>query len=200
MTVVIGRDDELSEIAAFLDGMSHGPEALVLSGEAGIGKTILWEGAVDDARSRFPSVLTCRGVEAETSLSFAGLSELLAPVFEDVAASLLPPRRRALEIALLLVEPGGEAPDPHAIGLAVLDLLRALSQQGPVLVALDDVQWLDPATAGVLQIAIRRLREEQVGLLATVRVGPDVESPIDLDRSLLESQVSQLSIGPLTLG
>ena len=200
MTVVIGRDDELSEIAAFLDSVPRGPGGLVLSGEAGIGKTILWEGAVDDARSRFPSVLTCRGVEAETSLSFAGLSELLAPVFEDVAASLLPPRRRALEIALLLVEPGGEAPDPHAIGLAVLDLLRALSEQGPVLVALDDVQWLDPATAGVVQIAVRRLRKEPVGLLATFRVGPDVASPIDLDRSLPESQVSQLRIGPLSLG
>src|SRR5262249_27371829 len=133
-------------------------------------------------RARFESVLTCRGVEAEASLSFAGLSELLAPVFDDVAPSLLPPRRRALEVALLLVEPGGEAPDPHAIGLAVLDVLLALSQQGSVLVALDDVQWLDPASAGVLQIAVRRLREEPVGLLATVRVGPDVESHVELDR------------------
>jgi DNA-binding CsgD family transcriptional regulator len=199
MTVVIGRDDELSEIAAFLDGLPDGPSALVLSGEAGIGKTILWEVAVADARSRF-GVLTCRGVEAEASLSFAGLSELLAPVFDDVAPSLLPPRRRALEVALLLVEPGGEAPDPHAIGLAVLDVLHALSQREPVMVALDDVQWLDPATAGVLQIAIRRLREEQVGMLATLRVGPDVESPVDLDRSLPESQVTQLKIGPLSLG
>jgi DNA-binding CsgD family transcriptional regulator len=200
MTVVIGRDDELSEIAAFLDGLPDGPAALVLSGEAGIGKTILWEAAVEDARSRFGSVLTCRGVEAEASLSFAGLSELLAPVFDDVAPWLLAPRRRALEVALLLVEPGGEAPDPHAIGLAVLDLLRALSQQEPVLVALDDVQWVDPATAGVLQIAVRRLREERVGLLATLRVGPDVESPIELDRSLPESQFSRLRIGPLSLG
>jgi DNA-binding CsgD family transcriptional regulator len=200
MTVVIGRDDELSEIAAFLDRLPDGPGALVLSGEAGIGKTTLWEGAVDDARSRFETVLTCRGVEAEASLSFAGLSELLAPVFDDVAPSLLPPRRRALEIALLLVEPGGDAPDPHAIGLAVLDLLRALAQRGPVLVALDDVQWLDPATAGVLQIAVRRLREERVGLLATLRVGPDVESALELERSLPESQISQLRVGPLSLG
>jgi DNA-binding CsgD family transcriptional regulator len=200
MTVVIGRDHELSEIAAFLDRVPGGPGALVLSGEAGIGKTVLWEAALADARSRFGSVLTCRGVEAEASLSFAGLSELLAPVFDDVAPSLLTPRRRALEIALLLVEPEGEAPDPHAIGLAVLDLLRALSLQGTVLIALDDAQWLDPASAQVLQIAVRRLREDRVGLLATVRVGTDVESPIDLDRSLPESQVSQLRIGPLSLG
>src|SRR5262249_21456963 len=138
--------------------------------------------------------------ESEFFVSVHGLWEVVGPVFYDVAASLLPPRRRALEIALLLVEPGGEAPDPHAIGLAVLDLLRALSRQGPVLVALDDVQWLDPASAGVLQIGVRRLREEPVGLLATLRVAPDGERPIELDRSLPESQVTRLRIGPLSLG
>ena len=84
---------------------------------------------------------------------------------------MLAPRRRALEIALLLAEPGDVAPDPHAIGLAVLDVLHALTERESVLVALDDVQWLDPASAGVLQIAFRRLREEPVGLLATIRVG-----------------------------
>ena len=59
----------------------------------------------------------CRGVEAEASLSFAGLSELLIPVFHGAADALVPPRRRALEVALLLAEPGDVAPDAHAIGL-----------------------------------------------------------------------------------
>ena len=81
------------------------------------------------ASSRYGRVLTCRGVEAEASLSFAGLSELLAPVFDEAAASLVPPRRRALEVALLLVEPGDAAPDAHAIGLAVLDVLRVLAER-----------------------------------------------------------------------
>ena len=88
-------------------------------------------------------------------------------MLEEVGPSLAPPRRRALEIALMLAEPGEMAPDPHAIGLAVLDILRVLAEQGSVLVALDDVQWLDPASAGVLQIALRRLRDEPIGLLAT---------------------------------
>ena len=80
-------------------------------------------------------MLTCRGVEAEASLSFSGLSELLAPVLDDVMASLARPRRRALEVALLLVEPGEVAsPDAHAIGLAVLDVLRVLAGRGPVVV------------------------------------------------------------------
>ncbi len=160
---VIGRDEELGAILAFLARVEDGPSALVLSGEAGIGKTILWEAGVDEAKRSFGSVLTCRGVEAEATLSFAALSELLAAVFDDVVPLLLPPRRRALEIALLRIEPGDQPPDSHAIGLAVLDLLHALAERGPVLVALDDLQWLDPASAGVIQIAMRRLREDRVG-------------------------------------
>jgi DNA-binding CsgD family transcriptional regulator len=196
---VIGREKELATIKAFLGDVDEGPAALVLSGEAGIGKTILWEAGVEEAGRHYSHVLTCRGIEAEASLSFAGLSELLAPVFDDVAESLLPPRRRALEVALLLVEPGETTPDAHAIGLAVLDVLRALAERGPVLVPLDDLQWLDPASAGVVQIALRRLRDERVRLLATVRLGPDLASPVELDRTFPASRLVQLSIGPLSL-
>jgi ATP/maltotriose-dependent transcriptional regulator MalT len=195
---VIGRDEELAAIEAFLAAVEQGPTALVLSGEAGIGKTILWERGVEVATPRFGAVLSCHGVEAEASLSFAALSELLAPVFDDVADSLLPPRRRALEIALLIAEPGEQAPDAHAIGLAVLDVLRALTARSSVLVALDDVQWLDPASAGVLQIALRRLREDPVGLLATLRKAPELEEPFELDRSF--RHLERISLGPLSLG
>jgi DNA-binding CsgD family transcriptional regulator len=197
---IIGRDEELGAIEAFLARVPEGPGALVLSGEPGIGKTSLWHAGVEEAQESCGRVLTCRGIEAEASLSFAGLSELLAPVFEQTAHSLVAPRRRALEIALLLAEPGDVAPDPHAIGLAVLDVLHVLTERDSVLVALDDVQWLDPASAGVLQIAFRRLREEPVGLLATVRVGQEVESAIELDRSFPESRFVELSIGPLSMG
>jgi DNA-binding CsgD family transcriptional regulator len=197
---IIGRDEELGAIEAFLARVTDGPGALVLSGEAGIGKTILWDAGVEEAQNHHGDVLMCRGIEAEASLSFAGLSELLAPVFADVADSLLPPRRRALEVALLLVEPGETAPDAHAIGLAVLDVLRALAERGPVLVALDDLQWLDPASAGVVQIALRRLRDEPVRLIATVRLGPDLTSPVELDRIFPASRHVQLAIGPLSHG
>ncbi len=197
---LVGRDDELGAIEAFLDGIRQGPCALVLSGEPGIGKTILWEAGVEAAQERFHRVLTCRGVEAEASLSFAGLSELLAPVFDDVSAFLAPPRRRALEVALLLVEPGETSLDPHAIGLAVLDALCALAEQGPVLVALDDIQWLDPASAGAIQIALRRLREDPIGLVATLRTGPEVAISFELGRSYSEERLVQLTIGPLSLG
>ena len=76
---VVGRDVELGSIDAFLGRVWRGPAALLLAGDAGIGKTILWEAGVDAAQRRFGRVLTCRSVEAEAALSFAGLSELLAP-------------------------------------------------------------------------------------------------------------------------
>jgi hypothetical protein len=194
---VVGRDDELAAIQAFLTEIEHGPRALVLSGEAGIGKTILWETGVGEARGSFGRVLTCRGVEAEASLSFTGLSELLGDLLEEVEASLAPPRRQALEVALLLAEPGETALDPHAIGLAVLDVLRALAEQGSVLVTLDDVGWIDPASAGAIQIALRRLRGEPLGLLATLRLGSELGSPFELDRSLA---TERLALGPLSIG
>jgi DNA-binding CsgD family transcriptional regulator len=198
-TIVVGREDELAAVEAFLSRIEEGPCALVLSGEAGIGKTILWETGLAEAEQRDVRVLVGRGTEAEASLSFAGLSDLLASAFADVASLLAPPRRRALEVALLLAEPGETSLDPHAIGLAVLDVLRALTQDGPVLVALDDLQWLDPASAGAIQIALRRLRDEPLGLLATIRLGPELESPFELERSLASERLEQLSVGPLSL-
>ena len=89
---VIGRDEELGELDAFLDAASTGPAALVLSGEAGIGKTLLWEAGVEHARQRGARVLPHRSVEAEAGFAFAGLSDLVAPVFDEVADELAVPR------------------------------------------------------------------------------------------------------------
>ena len=171
---IIGREEELARIEAFLADVENGPGALVLSGEAGIGKTILWETGVDEALKGFGRVLTCRGVEAEALLSFAALSDLLG------VESSSGPRPRSLRPV------GGHSrshsgswspatmpPDTHTIGLAILDVLRVLAEQGPVLVALDDLQWLDASSAAVLQVAFRRLRDESIGVMATLRTAPE---------------------------
>jgi DNA-binding CsgD family transcriptional regulator len=196
---VIGRDEELGAIEAFLAAAEQGPAALVLSGEPGLGKTILWEAGIGRAAERSYRVLTCRGVEAEASFAFAGLSELLTGVLEEAAPALAPPRRRALEVALLLAEPDEIAPETLVIGLAVLDVLHDLAQRGPIVVAVDDVQWLDPSSAAVLQVALRRLREERVGLLATVREAPGAH-PSELERSVPEERLTRLPLAPLSLG
>jgi AAA ATPase domain len=194
-SVLVGRDDELGSIDVFVADLARGPCALVLAGEAGIGKTALWRAGVEAARHRYGRGLMCRAVEAEASLSFAGLSEMLAPMLDEVAPLLAQPRRRALEVALLVVEPGEVAPDAHAIGLAVLDVLRILANESPVVVAVDDAQWLDLASAAVLQIALRRLREEPVGVLITVREAPGLSVPIELDRCFDAARLRQLHRG-----
>lgn len=200
MHSLIGREDELRSLEAFFAAVAHGPSALVLSGEAGIGKTALWELGVEEAGRSIGRVLTCRGVEAEASLSFAALSDLLGEALEEAAPALVPPRRRALEVALLLAEPGDAPPDAHAVGLAVLDLLGFLAAGGPLVVAFDDAQWLDPASAAVLLVALRRLRAERVGLLATLRTGPEGAVAFELDRGVVEVRRQRITVGPLSLG
>ena len=199
-SAVIGREGELDCVEAFIDEVGGGPAALVLSGEAGIGKTVLWQIGVAEARRRLACVLTCRAVEAEAALSFAGLSELFGDALVEVADSLLPPRRRALEVALLLAEPGDGPPEQLAIALAVHDLLGVLAQRGPVLVAIDDIQWLDPASAGILEVALKRLRDDPVGLLVTLRRTKGSAIPLGLERSLAEARLRSLAVGPLSVG
>ena len=136
---MIGRQAELSALRA--------ARAVVLEGEAGLGKTTLLEAALLDTGSR---VLRCRPAPAETQLAFAALADLLA----DVPLPDLPaPQRRALEIALQRREAGPAAPDVRAIAGGVIGTLRALA---PVLVAIDDAQWLDAPSRTVLEFALRR--------------------------------------------
>src|SRR4051794_11856918 len=135
---LVGRDEELAAISALL--AERRPGGLLLSGEPGIGKTVLWEAGVAEARAVGWTVLEHRSAQAEAGLAFAGLSDLVGPVVDDIAGALVAPRRRALEVALLLAEPGDAPPDSLAIGLAMRDALRLLARSAPVLIALDDMQ------------------------------------------------------------
>jgi len=95
-----GRENEVRALEDFLERAAAAPSVLVLSGEAGIGKTELWQAGLQRARARRTRVLAHRAVEAEAVLSFAGIGELLSPVAADVLPALDEPRRRALEAAL----------------------------------------------------------------------------------------------------
>src|SRR6266536_4510870 len=173
-TAPIGRERELEELDAFLDAAPKAPRALLLKGEPGIGKTTLWRAAVEAARERGFRVLTARPAEAEASLSFAALGDLLADTTDTIGA-LPEPQRRALRVALLLEkQEGGVATDSRTLSVALLGLLHRLAEDTAVLVAVDDVQWLDPPTAGALTFALRRLSAEPVSFLGAAR--PDRKS------------------------
>jgi predicted ATPase len=188
-----GREVETRSIEAFLDRAAAAPSVLVLSGEPGIGKTALWQAGLERAQARGARVLAHRAVEAEAVLSFAGISELLRGVVDELLPSLGALRRRALEAALLLDGSGDVAAiEPRAIGLAVLDGFTALSGAQPVVVAVDDFQWLDTASARTLLFALRRLDDERVGALFTVREGAR-----ELDRGIASGAAERLGVGPL---
>jgi ATP/maltotriose-dependent transcriptional regulator MalT len=192
---LIGRHDELSVLVRFLGSLGAGPRALLVEGEAGIGKTALWQAGLAHAQARGQRTLVCRPAGSEVRLSFAALGDLLAGPLQEVLADLPLPQRRALQVALLLADPEGEPPDQRAIGLGLLNVLRALSSAGPVLVAIDDAQWLDAPSAAVLAFALRRLGPEPVGVLATVRLTG--EPPAVAFEPWLPAE--RLRLGPLNL-
>jgi DNA-binding CsgD family transcriptional regulator len=179
---VIGRTNELETISRRLDAGG----ALILEGDAGIGKTTLWRAGVELARERGFRVLVAGPTEAEQSLSYAVLADLLAPVAGEVLPSLPEPQRRALE-RVLLVAAGGEPLDARLVGVAVQTSLAALGAQ--VLVAVDDIQWLDAASAAALAFALRR--STPVGTLLALRSG---------DETSLRLEAEKMPIGPLSVG
>jgi DNA-binding CsgD family transcriptional regulator len=196
---LIGRDDEAAELAELFEARDRLPVGIVLEGEAGIGKTILWRYSVDLARRRSFRVLSCSPVPSESRLLFASLRDLLDEAFDSVAGSLPVPQRVALAVALLREDPGPTEVDPGALAVAFLGALRLLAAEQPLLVAVDDVQWLDPPTRSLLEFAARRLRCEQIALLLAARsAGP--EGPVGLSRGLLASGMHRIEVGPLHVG
>ncbi len=197
---LVGRDEELASVRAFVSSIPTGPAALVITGDPGVGKTTLWRAGVDAARERSLTVLTASPAQAESKLAFAALGDLLGAVLAPLLPALPAPQRRALEVALLLRERGGRALDQRAVALAFVTALRALASSAAVLLAVDDIQWLDAPSTSALAFAVRRLRDEPIGLLLAQRLeGGDV-LPLGLDRALPETRLARVALGGLSLG
>ena len=188
---LIGREKELDRLEAFVNGTRDGSANLLLEGDAGIGKTTLWRAGVERARELGFRVLESRPAAPERELSFAALGDLLSGMHDEIG-SLPAPQRRALRIALVLEETEGEPADQRAVAAAMLGLLRRLTTEEPLVLALDDIQWLDAPSAGTLQFAFRRLDKEPVRVLATSR--PRAEgTTISFDNT------ERIEVGPLSL-
>jgi len=196
---IVGREDELASLCTFLGPAAAGQAALVLEGEPGIGKSTLWLAGVEDARGRSFLVLSSRPAEAERGLAHAGLGDLFEGVLDDVLPELSAPRRRALEIALLVEEASGDAVDPRALAVAVRGALEVLSAKGPLVIAIDDVQWLDASSSSALAFALRRLDESDMRLLLARRLADGI-APSELESALGPDRVRTSRIGPLSVG
>jgi DNA-binding CsgD family transcriptional regulator len=179
---VIGRDPEIAAVSAFLDPEPRGPRALLVEGEAGIGKSTVWFESVRLAEARGYRVLRGRPAESEAKLSYAALADLVGPAFDETRALLPRPQELALAATLLRVT-SNEPADPRTVATAVIGVLTELIRQQPVLVAIDDVQWVDLASRRALEFVVRRL-PAQLRLFVTRRTEGAAEVPLDLDRAL----------------
>jgi DNA-binding CsgD family transcriptional regulator len=163
--VLRGRDHERAVLARLLEGARAGQSgALVLRGEAGVGKTALLEYMIESA-SRW-IVLRAVGVESEMELAYAALHRLCGPLLDHIDR-IPAPQRDALETTFGVRE--GPAPDLFLVGLATLSLLSEAAQERPLVCSIDDAQWLDRASAQVLAFVARRLLAESVVLVAATR-------------------------------
>jgi DNA-binding CsgD family transcriptional regulator len=191
---IVGREPELAVLRAFVAGEDDS-RAVVLTGRPGIGKTTLWEAAVELARDAGRRVLTSRPSDAEARLAFAALIDLLDGVEGDELGSLPGPQLAALEVALLRASPSGAPPEAHAI-VGFRNALRVLAEKRPLVVAIDDVQWLDAPSAAALTFAARRVEgEDRIRFLLAKR--PGTASPVE--QALGSGGVERLEVGPLNL-
>jgi DNA-binding CsgD family transcriptional regulator len=186
MAGVVGREPELKAVDAFLDGTAR---AFAIVGEPGIGKTTVWREAVQRARTRGATVLLARPAESEARLSFGGVADLTSTVPPETFDSLPTPQRRGLDVALLRADSAGP-PARRVVATALLTLVRELASESTVVIAIDDLQWLDSPSTVALEFMLRRLDDENVRVIFSLRA--DATAPADLDAERLE-------IGPLSV-
>jgi DNA-binding CsgD family transcriptional regulator len=185
--VLVGRRSECRRLDAVLGAARQGSSGvLVLRGDAGIGKSALLTYARGQAAGMTRLEMT--GVESETELAFAGLTELLLPVM-DAVAQLPSSQADALGSALAL---NAEPANPLAVRMALLGLLGALAEMAPVLVTVDDAQWLDESSLEALSFAVRRLDAERVAVIAAARTGRPIALSVPAEAQLVVQGLAEV--------
>jgi DNA-binding CsgD family transcriptional regulator/tetratricopeptide (TPR) repeat protein len=207
-TLPVGRGAEIAEISSFLSVNSAAPAALAIAGVPGIGKTTVWKHAI---RAASPStiVLSCQPTSAERPLAFSALDDLFGNVAAEILSTLPAPRRHAVETALYgpsqrsgpaaHPEVNGIPPDQRLLARGILEVLRILSEGSRIVLAVDDVQWLDRPSTRVLEFCFRRLRDEPISIVLSCH-GTDAFFPFGLDRVLPADRLLRVQLGPLSLG
>ena len=204
---LVGRDEDVGRVRAFLDAARTDGAALLVTGEPGLGKTELLDAAADAATEADFRILRAAGIQFEAGISFSGLNQVLLPLL-DTLTELPAIHRDALNVALGFGE--GPPPSQLVVSNATLVLLRHAAESRPLLVILDDLQWLDRTSAGVLSFVARRLAASRVGLIGASRTAEEdffdhaglpelVVEPLDeaASRTLLETSFPDLDASVL---
>ncbi|HWF40499.1 MAG TPA: AAA family ATPase, partial [Acidothermaceae bacterium] len=195
---LVGRASERGQILAALDASADRTAAVLLTGDAGIGKTAIWESIVAQRRAAGDHVLTSRATSAEARLPWVGMTDLMRTMPPTTLELLPDVQRRALEVVSLQTGSIQETLDERTVGTALLSALQAATNTAPVLLAVDDLPYLDAASASAVTFALRRLEGPHTArLLATVR---DHDARLQVLQGLPSDRCSVISIGPLTLG
>src|SRR6476620_12410932 len=165
---LVCRAGELGTIADVLKAACFLPSALIIEGEAGIGKTTLWSAATEQARDLGYCVLPARAGQAESAMEYAAVADLLGDVESSIFVRL--PNLQRVAVGRALLRSGDEDPetDQRAVAAAFLEIVETLAAYVPVLLAIDDYQWLDAPSRAVVTFAARRIKG-RVGVLVTER-------------------------------
>ncbi|MFW0153309.1 AAA family ATPase [Mycobacterium sp. smrl_JER01] len=189
----------MAAVDDFLAAARRGPAGMLIEGEAGIGKTTLWGGAVERAVRTGFVVLTARTGPPESGLAHAAVADLLSAVDPEVLAALPQMQRLAADRVLLRAPESARPTDERAIGAALLSAVEMSARRGPVLIGVDDVHWLDSSSRAVLAFVARRLTGP-VGVVVTERTGPDVDERATSWLQVGHSGLTRVQVGPMSLG
>jgi DNA-binding CsgD family transcriptional regulator len=198
-TGVVGRSAEFRAIADFLASVTDQPTGLLVEGEAGIGKTTLWLAALEQARRRGFQVLSARAWEADSVLAYGTVADLLGDVDAEVLAGLPDVQRVAVDRVLLRDVSGGPLTDQQVVAAALMTIVETLASEAPVLIAIDDVQWLDPSSQAVVSFVARRLKGRAC-LIATERSEPGRVGVLSWLQLGTPDGINRIKVGPLSLG
>lgn len=196
---VVSRPVESRAVADFVSSAAVAPGALVVEGVAGIGKTTLWLAALEMARERGFRTLSARAAGAESVLAYTALADMLAGVDASEIAELPPPQRIAAHRILLGADADGVATDRRAVGAAFLSIITRIADDAPVLLAIDDLQWVDSSSAQVIGFAARRLAG-RVGVVGTVRTDPGCEAAASWLQLPRPDSIQRITLRPMSIG
>ena len=192
---IVGRRAELAAVRDLLEG-TRGFGTLVLEGEPGIGKTTLWLAGVQLATESGAIVLSARPTARETRLPYSALGDLVRAV-DTAALDELPEPLRSSVRAAALLDPIGTLPDARLVSRGTADLLQSIAHLGRLVIAVDDVQWLDEPSRAALAYALRRLSGTGARVLLARR--PPAGASTEVEDSLPQPDLDFLSVGPLSL-